>query len=970
MSIEPSLIADRLLADFETIRPQLSVDVIIELRKRVEDLKFNDPARTLHIAETAVVAAAALADPQAVALAAWSKGTALLFAGRVTDALPCYRQAERLYGELGLAVEQVSVQAPLVYALNAVGETTDALQLAATVQTRCETLGTPARLAMAHLQMNIGTIRKQQGAFADSLIACDRAKTLFSEIGDSEAAARAEMNRANVLQEMDRFTEAADAYATARPPLLASQRNRQQVALIDFNLGLLAERRGRFVEALRYLEAAHDEFTPEIYKAATNLNRALIYNQLNLPTEALQLAESAQVTFAENEMVMDEAHALLVGGIAAHKLGQIERATEQLTQAITSFEQRQAAFWSATARLALIACALPTRVADGKRPSSPTTLSHPLDPALAATVQAEADAANWPTVAVDARLLRVRFALEKSSSGAPNKAESALPPSRAIELLQEAIAIAGAYHLTLHQFESYWLLGRYHQQRGANHKAWEAYQHAILMLETVRATLQIDELQLGYLTDKSALYMDAATLFFNTDNPEQAHAKLLYLLNLAALAPLPVNATNQSANMDPRTEALWNELRRLQELHHWQQRKVTEPMAPLDGPRTTLAKLESQIADCWRRIHVRQQSAGANTNQSVQVTEVTTPEHAALPLYHAIQQALAPTEALVVYIKQDDNLAALIIRSRASTFIRLGSWTTLEKTLHAWRFHINDHQLIQQNPTLALPIAQRLLVAFHKALITPLTAALDNCSELALVLPPALHDLPFAAFWENGYLLDRYQIRYLTAPAALLTARVTTAAVRNTKALVVGHTHGDQLPHAAREAVAITALLQQQGNADCLIGEVATTDHFLEAAPHATLIHIAAHAHFSPSGPLFSAIHLTDRELSLLELYHGTALNKHPLVVLSTCVSGEGTVRGGGLLGLARAFFAAGAGELIVTAWQIDDHATANLMHDFYHHWLVDQSTINTAQALHHAQRHAARTLHPFFWAGCMFIRG
>ena len=57
------------------------------------------------------------------------------------------------------------------------------------------------------------------------------------------------------------------------------------------------------------------------------------------------------------------------------------------------------------------------------------------------------------------------------------------------------------------------------------------------------------------------------------------------------------------------------------------------------------------------------------------------------------------------------------------------------------------------------------------------------------------------------------------------------------------------------------------------------------------------------------------------------------LVVLSCSHSGRGRMlRGVGVVGIARAFLAAGARSVLVTLWAIDDEATMMFMKSFYQH--------------------------------------
>ncbi len=90
------------------------------------------------------------------------------------------------------------------------------------------------------------------------------------------------------------------------------------------------------------------------------------------------------------------------------------------------------------------------------------------------------------------------------------------------------------------------------------------------------------------------------------------------------------------------------------------------------------------------------------------------------------------------------------------------------------------------------------------------------------------------------------------------------------------------------------------------------------------------------------------------------------LVVLSACETALGAeIRGEGLLGFAQGFMYAGAASVLVSLWNVDDQATAELMARFYHKLLVEG--MRPAAALRAAQATISREKRwqaPYFWAG------
>ncbi|HEX4494525.1 MAG TPA: CHAT domain-containing tetratricopeptide repeat protein [Thermoanaerobaculia bacterium] len=92
------------------------------------------------------------------------------------------------------------------------------------------------------------------------------------------------------------------------------------------------------------------------------------------------------------------------------------------------------------------------------------------------------------------------------------------------------------------------------------------------------------------------------------------------------------------------------------------------------------------------------------------------------------------------------------------------------------------------------------------------------------------------------------------------------------------------------------------------------------------------------------------------------------LVVLSACNTGRGeSVPGEGVVGLPQAFLVAGATQVMMSLWPIDDRATASLMKIFYHMYLA--KGLPPTAALREAQKELFRTFQspqkaPFYWGG------
>lgn len=131
------------------------------------------------------------------------------------------------------------------------------------------------------------------------------------------------------------------------------------------------------------------------------------------------------------------------------------------------------------------------------------------------------------------------------------------------------------------------------------------------------------------------------------------------------------------------------------------------------------------------------------------------------------------------------------------------------------------------------------------------------------------------------------------------------------------------------------------------------------------LIYFATHGIADPVNPMdgsFLALkddHLYARDIKKLELLD------RPLIVMSACQTGLGKVFNAGVFGLARAWWQAGASQIVTSLWNIDDDATRELMIDFIGQLTSGAGAVPREQALRKAMINT-RLIYPdpAFWAG------
>lgn len=135
------------------------------------------------------------------------------------------------------------------------------------------------------------------------------------------------------------------------------------------------------------------------------------------------------------------------------------------------------------------------------------------------------------------------------------------------------------------------------------------------------------------------------------------------------------------------------------------------------------------------------------------------------------------------------------------------------------------------------------------------------------------------------------------------------------------------------------------------------------------IIHFAAHGFIDDQKPARSSIVLSldpkSQEYGIVRM--GDIYNlkmRADLVSLSACQTGLGQfIRGEGIEGFNRAFFYAGASSVLMSLWSINDQACSQLMERFYFHLRSSNSIMDALQKAKLEMIGFKPFSHPFYWA-------
>jgi CHAT domain-containing protein len=176
---------------------------------------------------------------------------------------------------------------------------------------------------------------------------------------------------------------------------------------------------------------------------------------------------------------------------------------------------------------------------------------------------------------------------------------------------------------------------------------------------------------------------------------------------------------------------------------------------------------------------------------------------------------------------------------------------------------------------------------------------------------------------------------------------------------VAAREHLAPLPGARREAADVVRSLGRR-EATVVSGPEAREDRVRGLLAGKSIVHFATHGIVHDGDALDSFLGLAgagaspadDGRLTAAEIHHLSLAAD--LVFLSACRTASGRVSGDGVVGLTRAFLAAGSRSVVATLWDVSDDVAREVVRRFYPAW---RRSGDKAAALREAQLSVLRAL-------------
>jgi CHAT domain-containing protein len=910
----------------------VSTEVVKQLADVVVERIRVNTTEALALADACLLIGREVGGTDSLALGLRARANALHANGDNRSAVEHHEKAFHLYESLGHWKEAARTLSSSIQPLILLGEYDRAFGAAERARDIFTQLGENRRIAS--LENNLGNIYHRQDRFEEALAHYESAYEALSEYEDWERVAIALHNMAMCLISLNDFPRSLDCYQKSRElaeryemPLLRDQ--------ADYNIAYLYYFRGEYSRAIEMLFATRRacEARGDAYHVALcYMDLSEIYLELTLSEEAREMAREGFARFEKLGMGYEAAKTVANEAIALGQLGKTVQALEQFTKARERFARENNPVWPWLLDLyQALLLFHEGRYFEARR--------------LGSGAAAFFDKTILPGKAVLAHLLLGEIALQV---GEPEVAEA--EAAAAQQKMNAAQTPVLAYQAAS-------LRGQLAQTRGDRAAAIAAYREACKFLEVMRGRLHSEELKISFVKNRLLVYESLVDLYL-TEPGQDISATEAFAWMESAKSRSMTEMIFQSGQTLPLAEIGQSEMvRRIRELReelNWYYHRIEqEQLRPEENSPTRLQQLNQRAVSHENELRRALRELPAHQRESA---ALETPGDFSL---ERIQAALPEDAVLIEYYSSGERLIAGVVSKAGLEIIPVSLMSRVLHTLHLFRFQISKFRMgaayVQRFERPLLQAAHAHLADLYTELIAPVEK-LIGVKHLVFVPHGALHFLPFHALrTADQFLCDTHTVSY--APSATVLALCQEKSGREVRNSLIMGIPDERAPEILAEVKSVAALLPL---AEVFVGSEATTDVLRRLGANTGLLHIATHGSYRQDNPMFSCIRLGDGYLNLYDLYQMRLPSR--LVTLSGCATGMNFVSAGDeLVGLQRGLFCAGASSLLLSLWDVHDQSTATLMELFYKNYVATQ---NLPESLRIAMLELrTHNPHPYFWA-------
>lgn len=864
----------------------------------------------------------------------WVGGIARISQGKLDAAVENLNCSAALFRRLKRENEAAQTQVAVLYPLAVLGRFEAAVKTGKDALRIFEKHGD--ELAAGKVEMNLGNILSRHELHQQAKKLYASAHRRFLALDENDWLTMCENGLAITYSALNDFRNAEKFYALA---LNRARRANMSLteAEIEASIGNLALFRGRFDQALKFLELSRRKY--EILKmphqmAVAELEIADIYLELNLTTEAAEIYGRVADELGKLKMQGEEARARANFGRVAVLQNEVELARNELKKSARLYILEKNKVGAAAIKLneATLELSLGNyrKVLKLTREAE-RFLERSENIRYRLTARwLEAEALRNTNKNTEARKILSDVYTDSIKNEQPNTAQSA----------QISLGAIAVNEKDFRQAERH-------------------FKQAVKLIETIRAPLAAEEFRMAFLANKLAPYENLAKIYLAENKLKRAFA-IIERARARVLAESlggDISAIDTGQNKVP--GKLSKQLESLREELNWfYSRLGRADEAAIENLQLEAKKREKQIADVMRQIEsTRTEDAGVSAGRADSGEQNSASDAAK---FEQLQNRLGGRQALIEFVNFDGVLSAFVITDKKIHFVAdLAKETEIIALLESLQFQFDalryGAKILGGHLGELKKRADFYLRKLHEKLVEPLEKFFGE-RNLVVVPVGTLHYVPFHALTSGeNYLIQTREVVY--SPSATVWQFLASKPTRKLKtALLIGYAD-ERIPLVNAEIESLHGIFRQSKS---YTGERATFAAFTKNAANYDVLHFACHGNFRPENPLFSSLHLADGWVTVRDICSQNL--KAEIVTLSACETGLNKIFAGDeILGLARGFLSAGASSLVLSLWTVNDEAATVLMKNFYAEL---QTGVTAAEALRIAQcNFIERGLHPYFWS-------